>query len=95
MDSITNGWMFPMLVVWGVLTLVWMILLGYRAVLASREEDQMFLSKGEASMAADQQVIVSKLGRLSRPIWALGIVSIGMILTIISVWLWHGLQTNP
>jgi hypothetical protein len=95
MDSITNGWMYPTLIVWGVLTLVWMVLLGYRAVLISREDDQLFLAKGEASMAADQQVIISKLGRLSKPIWALGIVSIGMISTVIFVWLWHGMQTNP
>jgi hypothetical protein len=95
MNSITSVWMMPMLIVWGVLTFLWMALLGYRAVLVSREEDQMFLAKGEAGSAADQRVLVGKLGKLSKPIWALGIISIGMILTIIFMWLWHGLQTSP
>lgn len=84
-----------MLVVWGVLTLLWVVLLAYRAVLVSREEDQMFLVKGEASQAADQRVLVGKLGKLSKPIWTLGILSIGLILVIIIMWIWHGMSVNP
>jgi hypothetical protein len=95
MDSLTTGLLGTMLAVWGILTLLWVVLLGYRAVLVSREEDQMFLVKGEAGQAADQRVLVSKLVRLSKPIWILGILSVGMILVIICMWLWQGMHVNP
>jgi hypothetical protein len=95
MDSLTTGLLGTMLAVWGILTLLWVVLLGYRAVLVSREEDQMFLVKGEAGQAADQRVLVSKLVRLSKPIWILGILSVAMILVIICMWLWQGMHVNP
>jgi hypothetical protein len=95
MDTLTSGPLGIMLVVWGVLTFLWVVLLAYRAVLVSREEDQMFLVKGEEGSAADQRVLVGKLGKLSKPIWALGILSIGLILVIIGLWIWHGMNTNP
>jgi hypothetical protein len=94
-DTLTTGWIGNMLAVWAVLTFLWVLLLGYRAVLASREEDQMFLVKGEAGSAQDQRVLINKLTRLSKPIWILGIVSVGLILVIIALWIWHGMQVNP
>jgi hypothetical protein len=84
-----------MLIVWGALTFLWVVLLGYRAILVSREEDQMFLVKGEAGQAADQRVIVGKLVKLSKPIWTLGILSVGLIMVILGLWIWHGLNVNP
>jgi hypothetical protein len=95
MESLTTGWLGTMLIVWGVLTFLWVVLLGYRAILVSREEDQMFLVKGEAGQAADQRVLVGKLVKLSKPIWTLGIVSVGLIAVILFFWIWQGIHTSP
>jgi len=95
MGSLTTGYLGTMLIVWGALTFLWVVLLGYRAILVSREEDQMFLVKGEAGQAADQRVIVGKLVKLSKPIWTLGILSVGLIMVILGLWIWHGLNVNP
>ncbi|MGH9594493.1 MAG: hypothetical protein ACRD5L_15485, partial [Bryobacteraceae bacterium] len=70
-----------------------LLLLAYRSVLASREEDQMFLAKGDEHNAQDQNVLVSKLVRLSTPIWILGITCGGLILLIVGLWLWQGLRS--
>lgn len=95
METLTTGYLGSMLLGWVVLTVLWLALLGYRSLLAGREEDQMFLSKGAGQAAADQRALVGKLMRLSKPIWALGIVDGALIVLILGLWLWQGLQMNP
>jgi hypothetical protein len=94
-ETLTTGWLGGMLLTWIVITVAWVVLVSYRAVLASREEDQMFLAKSESNVAADQQMLVGKLTRLSKPIWTLGILSGALILTTLGLWLWKMMQATP
>jgi hypothetical protein len=94
MEALTTGWLGILGVVWIGLTLLWIALLGYRAVMASREEDQLFLGKGDEHMAADQQMLVGKLTKLGKPIWAFGVASGVLFVTIILLWIWMGLRSN-
>ena len=97
MDAVsilTQGYLGYMLLLWAVVTTLWLGLVGYRAVIANHEDDQLFLAKGEQLMAAEQQLVVGRLVKLSKPIWTLGILSGVLLVSIIGIWLWRGLQAN-
>jgi hypothetical protein len=83
-----------LLVSWGVITSILVILVIYRATLSSREDDQIYLNKAEASMmAAEQQTIVSKLNRLGPPIILLSVLSGVLLLASGALWVWIGLKS--
>jgi hypothetical protein len=94
MDAFMTGWLGSLSLVWAVVTFIWVTLLGYRAWLASREEDQMFLTSSHDPGADEQNVIVAKLGKLTKPIWTLGILTGTFTLLILGVWLWQGMHTG-
>ena len=69
-----------LLLSWGVITAVLVGLLIYRAVLSTREDDQILLNKAEVSMmAGEQQALIGKLERLGKPITWLAVLS-GLLL---------------
>jgi hypothetical protein len=94
MDAFMTGWLGSLSLAWAVLTFLWVVLLAYRAWLSSREEDQMFLASGHVPGADEQVVIVSKLVKLTKPIWILGILTGTLTLLIVGLWLWQGMNTN-
>jgi hypothetical protein len=79
---------------WAAVTVVWLLLLGFRGVIANREDDQLYLAKGEEQMAMDQQALVGKLVKLGKPLWALGIASGVLLVAMIGYWLWQGMQAT-
>ena len=83
-----------LLLVWSPVTLLWIVLLVYRGVMQNREEDQLYISSEHEEMAAEQRVLISKVTRLGKPIWALGIASCVLLVAMIGVWLWIGLQQS-
>jgi hypothetical protein len=95
MDQLMSGWLGYLSLLWLVLAVLWLALLGYRAVLASREEDTLFLTKGEAGAAEDQHALVGKLERLSKPIWAFGVLAAVLLLTILGIWIYRGMSGVP
>jgi hypothetical protein len=76
------------------IAVIWLVLLAYRAWLASREEDQMFLASGHVPGADEQTVIVSKLAKLTKPIWILGVLTGAMTVTLLGLWLWQGMNAH-
>jgi len=95
MEALTTGWLGYLSLLWVVLAVLWLALLAYRAMLASREEDTLFLTKGETNVAQEQHALVSKLERLSKPIWVFGIGAGVLLVVILGVWLWRGMNTTP
>ena len=82
-----------LLLVWGLVTVVLVALLVYRVFLESREDDQIFISKAEDHIAAEQRDIITKVTRLGGPIKALAIAS-GTLLVVCTVaWLWAGFNS--
>ena len=79
-----------LLLVWGLITVALIALLSYRGFLESREDDQIFIAKGEDRLAAEQRDIIAKVTRLGRPIRALSVVSGGLLVVCAGVWVWGG-----
>ena len=76
--------------IWGLVTVALVALLLYRSFLESREDDQIFISKGENHIAAEQRDIITKVTRLGTPIKALSIASGVLLVVCVGVWLWAG-----
>ena len=80
-------------VLWGLITAVLVVLLTYRSFLSRHEDDQIILSKSEASFVSEQQDIVSKLARLDKPILSLAIASGALLVVGLAIWIWTGLAS--
>jgi hypothetical protein len=90
-----SGPLAYLLLSWGSITLVLVVLLVYRATLSSKEDDQLYLNKAEVSMMGSAQAaVITRLNRLSKPIFALAILSGILLLASASLWVWIGFS-NP
>ena len=93
MDTLTPP-VFYLLVVWGIVTAVFIILLIWRGVLSSHEDDQIFLDAAEEHMAREQRELVAKITTLSRPLLITGILSGVLLLLAGGLWIYEGLRQN-
>ena len=83
---------FYLLIVWGIVTAVFIILLIWRGVLSSHEDDQIFLDAAEEHMAREQRELVAKINTLSRPLLITGVLSGVLLLLAGSLWVYEGLR---
>jgi hypothetical protein len=90
--SVIQGPMLYLLIVWGVVTAVFIVLVAWRSVLSSHEDDQIFLDAAEEHMAREQRELVAKINMLSRPILTSGITSGVLLLVIAGMFVYHGLK---
>lgn len=81
-----------LMVSWGVITAVLAILVIYRGTLASREDDQIFIDAAEKHHYDEQQAIIAKMSRLTRPIITLAVISGVLLLASAGVWIYGGLK---
>lgn len=85
--------LFTLLIAWGVVTAALIILMIYRGALSSREDDQLFLDAAEEGIAREQRALVARIDKLGRPITALIVVSSVLLVVIVGLWLYQGLQS--
>jgi hypothetical protein len=88
MEPITGPILY-VLIAWGIVTAIFMLLLIRRSVLASHEDDQIFLDAAQEHMARE---IIAKINTLSRPLMTSGIVSGALLLVLAGLWLYNGLK---
>jgi hypothetical protein len=81
-----------LMISWGVITAVLVILVIYRGTLSSREDDQIFIDAAEKHHYDEQQAIVAKISRLTRPIITLAVISGVLLLASAGVWIYGGLK---
>jgi len=81
-----------LLILWGLVTTAFIVLLIRRSLLTNREDDQLFLDAAEAHMAAEQRMLINQIGSLSRPLLTTGITSGLLLLVIAGMWLYEGLK---
>ncbi len=93
MDPTTlSGPLLYLLILWGVVTAIFLFLLLRRSLLASHEDDQIFLDAAEEHMAREQRELVAKIDALSKPLMGTGILAGVLLLVIAGMWLYSGLK---
>jgi len=91
-ESTLTGPISYLLMVWGVITAVFVILLVRRTVLTNHEDDQIFLDPCQDHMAREQRELVAKINGLTKPLATTGITSGALLLLIAGMWVYHGLK---
>ena len=81
------------MVSWGVTTAVLVILVIYRGTLSAREDDQIFIDAAERHHYQEQQAVIAKMARLTKPIIALAVISGVLLLTSAGLWIYGGLKS--
>jgi len=84
--------LFTLMISWGAVTAMLVLMLIYRSMLGTHDEEQIFLDPAEKLMATRQQAIAHKIQMLGRPIAALFVLSAALFLSAAGVWLWQGLR---
>ena len=92
MESTLTPPVFYLLIVWGIVTAVFVLLLVWRSVLSSHEDDQIFLDAAEEHMAREQRELVAKINTLSRPLLITGVLSGVLLLLAGGLWIYEGLK---
>jgi hypothetical protein len=87
-----TGPLLYLLIAWGVVTAVFLVLWLRRSLLASHEDDQIFLDAAEEHMAKEQRELVAKINSLSRPLLGTGIIAGVLLLVIAGMLLRPGLK---
>ncbi|MGH9702058.1 MAG: hypothetical protein ACRD4K_01685 [Candidatus Acidiferrales bacterium] len=77
---------------WGVITAGLICLVIYRSMLANREGDQIFPDAAEAGFAREQQELILRIDKLSKPITGLMIVSGVLFIGVALLWLRDGFR---
>ena len=75
MEPTISGPIYYLLIVWAVVTGVFLLLLVWRTLLTSHEGDQIFLDSAQDHMAREQREMVAKIMKLSKPITTTGITA--------------------
>ena len=91
-ETVLAGPMLYLLIIWGVVTAIFLALVAWRSVLSSHEDDQIFLDAAEEHMAREQRELVGKINSLSKPILTSGITSGVLLLVLAGIFVYHGLK---
>lgn len=81
-----------LLVIWGAVTVVFVAVLIWKSLVAFKEEDVVILDPAEASQAAEQEMIIARVERLT--LWAkrFGFASLALLLVTGGLWLYRGIS---
>ena len=66
MENTLTPPVFYLLIAWGIVTAVFVVLLVWRSVLSSHEDDQIFLDAAEEHMAREQRELVARMRAVLR-----------------------------
>jgi len=91
-STFTTGPILYVLIAWAIVTAVFVLLLIWRSVLASHEDDQIFLDAAQDHMAREQQELVAKINKIGRPLLTSGIVSGVLLLVLAGMWIYNGFK---
>jgi len=82
-----------LMISWGVITAALVVLVIYRGTLSAKEDDQIFIDAAEQHHFREQQMIIARISRLTRPIIALAVVSGALLLVSAGVWIYQGFKS--
>jgi hypothetical protein len=93
MESAFSGPLLYLLIVWGVVTAIFLVLIAWRSVLSSHEDDQIFIDAAQEHMAQEQRELIKKIESLGKPLMMSGITSGVLLLLIAGMFVYHGLKS--
>jgi hypothetical protein len=82
-----------MLIVWGVVTGIFLVLLFYRSMLTRQEDDQLFIDESSASRATEQSQLIARVNKINPIVKLVGATSGLMILAIVGWAVYLGLNS--
>jgi hypothetical protein len=91
-EGLLNGPFLYLLITWGVVTAIFLMLVIWRSLLTSHEDDQIFLDAAGEHMAREQRELVTKINKLSSPILTSGIMAGVLLLAIAGIFVYNGLK---
>jgi len=92
--SLKFGLLTILVICWGILVLCLAGLMIYRGVIGRNEELELMVDQAEHRFADEQRGISDRITQLSAPIRYISI-SVGvLLLVIIGVWIYQGLQSS-
>lgn len=91
METLTGPLLF-VIVVWGVVTAVFLALLLWRSILTTHEDDQLCIEPGAEHLAQEQRELIARISKLSKPIMTSGIAAGALLLLMAGMWLYQGLK---
>jgi len=83
-----------LVIIWGILLVSLVALMLYRGVIGRNEETELMVDKAERRFAEEQQEISERITQLSTPIRFLSIAVGALLLIIVCVWVYTGLQNS-
>jgi len=92
MESTISGPIYYLLIIWAVVTGVFLLLLVWRILVTSHEGDQILRVSAQDHMAREQREVVEKIMKLSKPITTTGITAGTLLLVIAGMWIYQGLK---
>jgi hypothetical protein len=78
-----------LLIVWGVLTVILILLLIYRSTLTMHEDDQLFLDDSSKNLREEQEALQVRMKRVAPWVRILGAISVVLILVIAGMAVWQ------
>ena len=82
-----------LLIMWGVVTGIFLLLLFYRSMLTRQEDDQLFIDESSASRATEQSQLIAKVNKINPLVKLVGATSGLMILAIAGWAVYLGLNS--
>lgn len=83
--------MMWMVVVWGIVTAVFVVLMIYRSIFSLREDDQLFLNPGENLMEHEQAEIRKRISTVTPYAKGFGWASAVLAVVAAGFWIYQGL----
>jgi hypothetical protein len=76
-------------VLWGIVIIPYFILFLYRSIVGMHEQDNLYLSDGEARLEAEQREIMKQITKLDVYSRKLGIAALAMTALLAGMWLFN------
>ena len=84
--------MLGLAIVWGIFTVGLIILLIYRSTLTMHEDEQLYLDDANSHMQQEQTELLVKVDRLTKPVWVFGAGSGVLLLVLVGMFIYQGLN---
>jgi hypothetical protein len=78
--------------IWGLFTIGLIILLIYRSTLTMHEEEQLYLDSSNSHMQQEQTELLVRVNRLTKPVWVFGAGSGVLLLVLLGMFIYQGLN---